>query len=58
MKCERCGTRKALWTAIEDPEQDGDETLALCLCTKCLEASERDGPWTAVYRIDDRRPAA
>jgi hypothetical protein len=63
VKCERCATRKALWTAVEDPEQDaamlfGDDVVAMCLCGKCLEASEQDGPWSAVYRIDPRRPAA
>ena len=63
LKCERCGARKALWTALEDPEQDaallfGDDLVGMCLCTRCLEASEQDGPWTVVYRINDHRPAA
>jgi hypothetical protein len=62
LRCERCGTRKALWTAIEEPEQDaamlfGDEVVAMCLCTRCLELSEQDGPWSAVYRIDPARRA-
>jgi hypothetical protein len=56
VKCERCGTRRALWTCIDLPEEEGarfgDEVAALCLCTRCLEASEQDGEWTAVYRID------
>lgn len=61
MRCERCGTRRALWAAIEDPEQEaavlfGDDVVAMCLCLPCLEVTEVDGPWSAVYRIDERRP--
>ena len=63
IRCERCGTRKALWCAVDEPENDsalhfGDEPAAMCLCLSCLEATEQDGPWSAVFRIDDRRPAA
>ena len=62
MTCERCATRRAVWCALEDPEQDaatlfGDDVVAICLCLPCLDASEAEGPWSAVYRIDDRRPA-
>jgi hypothetical protein len=64
MTCERLGCRRrALWCALEDPEQDcaelfGDDVVGICLCGACLRASEADGPWSAVFRIDPRRPAA
>lgn len=62
LRCERCGTRRALWATLDEPEQEGaafgDETLAMCLCTGCLDASEADGPWNLVVRIDPRRAAA
>lgn len=59
--CLYCGARQNLWRVIDEPENDcallfGDEAVARVLCEPCLEASERDGPWAAVARLEVGAP--
>lgn len=62
VKCEHCTTRRALWCAVDLPEEEGarfgDEVAGRCLCLPCLEASELDGEWDFVVSLRDRKPAA
>jgi hypothetical protein len=50
-------TPPPLVCAIDAPEQDGglmfgDPLLGLLLCGSCLTATEADGPWSSVERLD------
>lgn len=56
LRCERCGSRRAVWACVDEPEQEGatfgDEVLGMVMCTPCLDLSEADGPWDLVARLD------
>lgn len=55
--CEHCKRRPATVCASDLPEQEGgllfgDPVCGWLLCDRCLERSERDGPWSAVDYLD------
>lgn len=55
--CDRCETGRARYCAIDEPENDGalifgDVISGRLLCPACLTATEADGPWSSVERLD------